>query len=138
MTKIDSKTGLELREPSAALDLNMLSKLTSSEKRQYYDEWIFRALEQEGRERRGRPPRVDRFREVARLADRLEAQGVPFAVCSTSIMNRRVRDLLNQQAARSHDDRKSRRQQITPATVRKYLRDVRYLRHLHEMRPYTD
>jgi hypothetical protein len=126
------------------LDLNRdeLRKLTRSEKRQHLVEGIFRALEEEGKESRGQPPRVDRFREVLRLVDQLEAQGVPFGVSATSIMNRRVRDLLNAEAARSHDPRKSRRKQITAAAVRKWLRDVRRLRFLCEhfiaMRPYTD
>jgi hypothetical protein len=116
-----------------------LPKLTSSEIRELYVEKIFRVLEEVGTESRGQPPRVDRFREVARLADQLEAQGVPFGVSSTSIMNRRVRERLNAEAARSTDARKSRRKQITPAAVRKWLREVRRLRarrdHFTEMYP---
>ena len=132
-------------DPRALLDLNRteLRKLTSSEKRQHCAEGIFEALEavrDEGH--RGQPPRVDRLREVARLVDQLEAQGVPFGVCSKSIMNRRVRELLNEEAARSHDARKSRRKRIKADAVRKWLRDVRRLRnlsdHFTKMRPYTD
>jgi hypothetical protein len=131
-------------DPRALLDLHSteLPKLTSSEKRQHYAERLFRTLEQVGRESRGQPPRVDRLREVARLADQLEAQGVPFGVCSNSIMNRRVREQLNQEAARSDDPRKSRRKSIKAAAVRKWLRDVRWLRfcrdHFTKEPPYTD
>ena len=135
MTQIDPRALLDL-------DITELPKLTSSEKRQHLAEEIFRVLEVVGKESRGQPPRVDRFREVARLVDQLGAQGVPFGVSSTSIMNRRVRDLLNAEAARSHDPRKSRRKQITAAAVRKWLRDVRYLRYLGDyftkQHPYTD
>jgi integrase len=147
--RIDPTTQMEAVDPESAaapqdLDFHELRNMTASGKREHLGEQVFRALEVAGRENRdrGQPPRVDEFREVWRLADQLEAQGVPFGVSSTSIMNRRVRDLLNEQAARSHDTRKSRRKQITPAAVRKWLRDVRSLRylcdHFTKMHPYTD
>ena len=137
MTQIDPTTRL------LDLDDDELPKLTSSEKRQHLAEGIFRALEAVGKEgHRGQPPRVDRFRMVMRFVEQLEAQGVPFGVCSKSIMNRRVRELLNEEAARSHDARKSRRKRIKADAVRKWLRDVRRLRnlsdHFTKMRPYTD
>jgi hypothetical protein len=126
-------------------DVHELRNLTETEKHQQLREGIFKALELAGKESRGQPPRVDRFREVARLVEQLEAQGVPFGVCSTSIMNQRVRNLLNEKAAvaaASNDPRKSRRKQIKAAAVRKWLRDVRYLRQLSDFYtkepPYTD
>ena len=145
MQRIDPTTQLDAVHPESAAapqDLD-LRNLTALEKRQHLSEQVFRALEVAGRENRdrGQPQRVDRFREVWRLADQLEAQGVPFGVSSTSIMNKRVRDLLNEEAARSHDARKSRRKQITAAAVRKWLRDFRKLRfveNLRKMYPYTD
>ena len=146
MQRIDSTTQLDAVHPESAAapqDLD-LRKLTASGKRQHLSEQVFRALEVLVRENRdrGQPQRVDRFQEAWRLAHQLEAQGVPFGVSSTSIMNRRVRELLNAEAARSHDPRKSRRKQITAAAVRKWLRDVRRLRylcdHFTKMEPYTD
>ena len=129
------------------LDPHELRNLTNSEKIRHASEGTLLALEAAAREKkcRGQPPRVDRFREVAHLVEQLEAEGVPFGVSSTSIMNRRVRKLLNEKAAAaaaSNDPRKSRRKLITPAAVRKWLRDVRLLRvlsdHFTRMRPYTD
>ena len=131
--------------PIDHLDLRELHKLTEAEKHQHLREGIFRALELAGKEARGQPPRVDRFREVARVVEQLEAQGVPFGVCSTSIMNQRVRNHLNEKAKKakaSNDPRKSRTNPITAGAVRKWLRDVRYLRQLSDSftkePPYTD
>jgi hypothetical protein len=115
--------------------------LNASEKRQQYYEEMFRVLEKAGKESRGQPPRVDRFRDVARLVEQFEAQGVPFGVSPTSRMNKLVRNALNEKAATSNDPRKSRRKQITAAAVRKWLRDFRKLRfveNLRKMYPYTD
>jgi hypothetical protein len=135
----------EIHSEQAAIPIDRdleLRNLTEAEKHQHLREGIFKALELAGKESRGQPPRVDRFREVAGLVERLEAQGVPFGVSSTSIMNQRVRNLLNEKAASSNDPRKSRRKQITAAAVRKWLRDVRYLRQLSDeftkTPPYTD
>ena len=136
MTQIDPTTRL------LDLDDDELPKLTSSEKRQHLAEGIFRALEAVGKEgHRGQPPRVDTFRMVKRFVEQLEAQGVPFGVSITSVMNKRVRKLLNEEA-NPHDPRKSRRNNnISGATVRKWLRDVRTLRqlsdHFTRMRPYV-
>jgi hypothetical protein len=153
MKRIDLKPQTETihPEPEAILidlDPHELRNLTESGKRQHLSEGIFRALEvaetesRKSRKSRGQPPRVDRLPEVARLVEQLEAQNVPFGVTSTGIMNRRVRNLLNEKAATSKDPRKSRRKQITAAAVRKWLRDVRALRrlsdHFTKMYPYTD
>lgn len=93
---------------------------------------VFRALEMAGKEgrRRGQPPMVGRFREVERLVEQLERQGVPFGVSRTSIMNQRVRKILNERAASSSDPRKSRRKQISGDAVKKWLKDVQTLRRL--------
>jgi hypothetical protein len=138
----------EIHSEPAAIPIDRdleLRNLTEAEKHQHLREGIFKALELAGKESRGQPPRVDRFREVAGLVERLEAQGVPFGVSSTSIMNQRVRHLLNEKAAAakaSNDPRKSRTKKITAAAVRKWLRDVRYLRQLSDeftkTPPYTD
>src|SRR5262249_20377760 len=118
----------ETTEIPIEFETRELRNLTEFGKRQHLREGIFRALEIAGKERRGQPPMVDRFREVARLVEQFEAQGVPFGVSSTSRMNQRVRNVLNERAATSNDPRKSRRKQITAAAVRKWLRDFRYLR----------
>ena len=147
MKRIDPTTQPDANSPEPAaipreLDPQELRNLTEPEKRQHLIEGIFRALEAEGAGRRQQPPRVDRFREVKRLVEAFEAQGVPFGVSSTSIMNRCVRQQLNEQALASDDTRKSRRKQITPAAVRKWLRDYRYLQsladHFTKMHPYAD
>jgi hypothetical protein len=103
---------------------------------------IINALAQNGREVGGQPPMVEKFRATVIMVDWLEAIGVPFAVCPNSRMNKIVHRLLNEDAERSLDGRKSRRKKISREAVRPLLGKVRYLRalrdHFMKFRPYAD
>ena len=84
---------------------------------------------------------VERYRAAAIMVDWLEANGVPFGVGRNSRMNKALRTLLNEQAKRSTDTRKSRRKQITTGAVRALLKEIRAHRaidnHFIQVRPYT-
>lgn len=118
-----------------------LRALTPDQKRQHLRDPIFNALAQLAREEGGQPPMVERFREAAILVEFLEAKGVPFGVCSNSRMNKSLRRLLNEKAAHSNDDRKSRSKKIQGGAVQDLLRKIRQLRAcdgLTRIPPYSD
>jgi hypothetical protein len=85
---------------------------------------------------------VDRFRAAVAMVEKLEANGVPFGVGQNSRMNKALLRLLNEEAQRSTDNRKSRRKKITPGAVRVLLRKIRYLRvisdHFIQLPPYVE
>jgi hypothetical protein len=118
-----------------------LRALTPDQKRQHLRDSIFNALAQAAREECGQPPMVERFREAAIIVESLEAKGVPFGVCPNSRMNKALRKLLNERAAHSNDNRKSRRKKIQAGAVQDLLRKIRRLRALDgfiRMPPYSD
>ncbi|RZN32304.1 hypothetical protein [Bradyrhizobium sp. Leo121] len=85
------------------------------------------SLEAAGRGKRQQPGMINRLRAVDVFIQRAMADGTPFAVGPNSLMNRKVREWLNAKAARTTDDRKSRRKQITAGAVRALLRQIRAL-----------
>jgi hypothetical protein len=123
------------------LSAEALRALAPGQQRQHLRDSIFNALAQVAREEGGQPPMVERFREAAVIVEFLEAKGVPFGVCPNSKMNKALRRILNDQAAQSTDDRKSRRKIIQPAAVQVLLRNIRRLRacdSLIKIPPYSD
>jgi hypothetical protein len=119
----------------------VLRAMTPDQKRQHLRDSILNALAQVAREEGGQPPMVERFREAAILVDVLESAGMPFGVCRKSRMNKALLRLLNDKAAQSNDDRKSRRKKIKPGAVQDLLRKIRQLRacdRLSEIPPYSD
>jgi predicted Zn-dependent protease len=118
-----------------------LRALTPGQKRQHLRDSIFNALSQVAREEGGQPPMVERFREAAIMVETLESRGVPFGVCPNSRMNKALLRLLNEKAAQSNDDRKSRRKKIKAGAVQELLRKLRRLRAcdpLIRIPPYSD
>ena len=118
-----------------------LRALTPGQKRQHLRDSIFNALAQVAREEGGQPPMVERFREAAILVESLEAKGVPFGICPNSRMNKALRKLLNERAAHSNDNRKSRHKKIQAGAVQDLLRKIRQLRAcdgLTRIPPYSD
>jgi hypothetical protein len=118
-----------------------LRALTPDQKRQHLRDSIFNALAQVAREEGGQPPMVERFREAAILVESLEAKGVPFGVCPNSRMNKALRKLLNERAAHSNDNRKSRHKKIQAGAVQDLLIKIRQLRAcdgLTRIPPYSD
>jgi predicted Zn-dependent protease len=118
-----------------------LRALTPDQKRQHLRDSIFNALAQVAREEGGQPPMVERFREAAIIVESLEAKGMPFGVCPNSRMNKALRKLLNERAAHSNDNRKSRRKKIQAGAVQDLLRKIRQLRAcdgLTRIPPYSD
>jgi hypothetical protein len=87
----------------------------------------FDEIESAARGKQQQPPMVARLRVVIVIVDRLMTDGVPFAVGPNSKMNRMVRDWLNEKAATTKDDRKSRGKKISAGAVRALLRQVRPL-----------
>jgi hypothetical protein len=120
---------------------DVLRAMTPDQKRQHLRDSILNALAQVARQEGGQPPMVERFREAVILVDVLESAGVPFGVCRKSRMNKALLRLLNDKAAQSNDDRKSRRKKIKPGAVQGLLRKIRQLRacdRLTEIPPYSD
>jgi hypothetical protein len=118
-----------------------LRAFAPDQKRQHLRDSIFNALAAVAREEGGQPPMVERFREAAIIVESLEAKGVPFGVCPNSRMNKALRKLLNERAAYSNDDRKSRRKKIQAGAVQDLLRKIRQLRvcdDLIRIPPYSD
>ena len=118
-----------------------LRALTPDQKRQHLRDGVFNALAQLAREQGGQPPMVERFREATIIVDFLEAKGVPFGVCPNSRMNKALREQLNERAAHSNDDRKSRHKKIQAGAVQDLLRKIRQLRacnSLTRIPPYSD
>jgi hypothetical protein len=119
----------------------VLRAMTPDQKRQHLHDAIFNALAQVAREEGGQPPMVERFREAAIIVETLESRGVPFGVCPNSRMNKALLRLLNEKAAQSNDDRKSRRKKIKAGAVQALLRKIRELRAcdpLTRIPPYSD
>jgi predicted Zn-dependent protease len=119
----------------------VLRALTPDQKRQHLRDSIFNALAQVARKKRGQPPMVERFREAAIMVETLESRGVPFGVCPSSRMNKALLRLLNEKAAQSNDDRKSRCKKIKAGAVQELLRKIRQLRAcdpLTRIPPYSD
>jgi hypothetical protein len=85
------------------------------------------ALAQQSKARRGQPPMLGRLAVVRIIVDRLQAEGVRFATGRNSQMNRLVREWLNDRAARSRDDRKSRRKRVTADAVQRLLKQIKAL-----------
>jgi hypothetical protein len=85
------------------------------------------SLEDAGKGKHQQPRMINRLRATDVFVQREIADGTPFAVGPNSIMNRRVREWLNARAARTTDDKKSRRKQITGGAVRGLLRQIRTL-----------
>ena len=77
--------------------------------------------------KRGQPPMLYRLRSVQVVVDRLRAEAVPFATGRNSRMNKLVREWLNEHAATSPDNRKSRRKQVSPDAVRYLLKTIKGL-----------
>lgn len=119
-----------------------LTTLTADERIDHYRDGTYNALAQYAKENRGQPPMVERFRAAAIIVDWLESIGMPFGVCPDSRMNKALLRLLNDEAERSVDNRKSRRKKITAGAARALLRKIRYLRsiteHFTKFRPYAD
>jgi hypothetical protein len=88
----------------------------------------FDSLEAGGKGKRQQPRMVDRLRAADIFVQREIADGTPLGVGPNSIMNRKVREWLNARAARTTDDRKSRRKQITGGAVRALLKKIRAIR----------
>jgi hypothetical protein len=105
-----------------------LRALTVDEKIQHCRDGIFDAIAQTIREGTiGQPPMVERFRTATLIVDDLLSQGVPFGVCPNSRMNKELRRLLNDEARRSTDSRKSRQKQIGPRATRRLLLEIKSL-----------
>jgi hypothetical protein len=90
----------------------------------------FDSLEAAGRGKRQQPRMINRLRATDILVQREIADGTPLAVGPNSKMNKKVRNWLNSRAARTTDDRKSRRKQITGGAVRALLKQIRQIRAL--------
>lgn len=90
---------------------------------------IFDALRQVSKEgAKGQPLMVERFRTVAELAEELVAQGVPFATCRNSRMNKEIRKRLNDDALQTTSSSKSRKKQIKGGAVESWLKKAAALR----------
>ena len=100
--------------------------LTESQKIQHFRDGIFDAISQTIAEGIiGQPPMVERFRIATSIVDDLLARGVPFGVCRNSRMNKELRKLLNEQAKKSSDSRKSRRKEIKEGATRLLLQEIK-------------
>ena len=82
------------------------------------------ALEKQSEGKRGQPPMLVRLRVGCIIVDQLVAEGVPFATARASRMNKRVRERLNELAARS---RKSHVKRIGPDAAEYVLKQIKGL-----------
>jgi hypothetical protein len=85
------------------------------------------ALAQQSKGKRGQPPMLVRLRVVQIIVDRLVAEGVPFATCRNSRMNKLVLECLNEMAARSRDKSESRCKKIGADAVQRPLKQIKGL-----------
>ncbi|WP_028168970.1 hypothetical protein [Bradyrhizobium elkanii] len=88
----------------------------------------FNGLEAAGKGKRQQPRMINRLRATDVFVQREIADGTLFAVGPNSTMHRKVREWLNGKAARTKDNRKSRRKRIADGAVRALLRQIRALR----------
>jgi hypothetical protein len=88
----------------------------------------FDSLEAAGKGKRQQPRMISRLRAIDVFVQREIADRTPLGVGPNSIMNRKIREWLNGRAARTTDDRKSRRKQIAHGAVRALLKQIRALR----------
>jgi hypothetical protein len=88
----------------------------------------FDGLEAAGRGKRQQPAMIDRMRAADVIVERELADGTPFKVGRNSVLNRKIREWLNAKAARTKDDRKSRKKQIGSDAVRNLLRHLKAVR----------
>jgi hypothetical protein len=118
-----------------------LRKLSDAQKVQHRRDSGLNAEAEAARGYRGQPPMVEQFRAVWIMVDYLESLGVQFGICPNSQINKVVRRLLNERAAQSDDNRKSRRKMITPEAVRALLRRIKGQRdvgtHMIKVGPYA-
>jgi hypothetical protein len=88
----------------------------------------FDSLEAGERGKRQQPRMVNRLRAIDLFVQREIANGTVLGVGPNSVMNRKVREWLNARAARTTDERKSRRKQITGGAVRALLKKIKAMR----------
>jgi hypothetical protein len=120
-----------------------LRAMTADQKIQHNRDSLCNALMQVAIETgRGQPPKVERLRAAANMVDKLVSNGVPFRVGRNSRMNMEIRVRLHEEALRSADNRRSRRNLISADAARDMLRQIRWLRqssdHFTKMFPYTE
>ena len=88
----------------------------------------FDGLEAAGKGKRQQPTMIDRLRAADVIVERELADGTPFKAGRNSVMNRKIKEWLNAKAARTKDDRKSRKKLIGSDAVRNLLRQLKALR----------
>jgi hypothetical protein len=112
----------QLSKPSTTHETSVVNKV------RHFQDGIFRALKQARKHARGQPMMVEKFQEIRDLVEQLEGQGIPFKTSRNTQMNRSVREILNQRANSTADERKSRRKNISADAIQNWLREVRRLR----------
>jgi hypothetical protein len=108
-------------------DYNFTMSIVDQEKQDRRDA-ILDARAQQAKGKRAQPPMTERMHFALVMVGSFEAKGIPFGVAPNSKMNKALRKWLNEKAARSPEERKSRRKQITPGAVRELLKQVKALR----------
>jgi hypothetical protein len=110
-----------------------LHELSRSEQIRHATDGILDAIALAAEGYAGQPPHVELLKRINDEVSRLMANGVPFATCKTSRMNKEIVKLLRDQTVNPAEPRKSRRTQSRgPGAVERWLQLVERLQFTSE------